>query len=94
MKKILAFVVLFSFLIIPQLSLAKNIIADSDLGAIFAQGSVTIIYDDINITSKTLKTTSTDGLDFWGDDHASFFGPAHPDYERTDSGAYVGYADV
>jgi hypothetical protein len=106
MKKIFTLVVIATFLIIPTVSSAKTAIPDSDLGSIFAQACltgdcVTIVYDDINVKSKTLKTTSTDGLDFWGDDHASVFGPAHPDYENNmplgssfPSKGYIGYADV
>ena len=96
MKKVLSLVVLFAFLMMPPVSLAKSTaISDSDLEGIVAQsGSITITFDNITVKSTDLKTTSTDFADFWGPHHADYFGPAHPDYEVQNSGAYFGYANV
>ena len=97
MKKILSLIVISSFLFIPFQSFARTIIADSDLASFTAQsGSITITFNDIYVASKALKTTSTDGLDFWNPNwdqanmvcdaypcHADYYSQDHPDYENN-----------
>jgi hypothetical protein len=111
MKKILSWIVISSFLLIPFQSFAKTVVSDNDLDSVLAQrGSVTVTFNDIYVNSKALKTTSTDGLDFWNPfydpdngnyGHAAYFGPANPDYENNmplgssfPLKGYIGYADV
>lgn len=66
MKKIFASALIAALFLLPSVSSAKSTINDNDLGAIVAQsGSVTITFDDIYVKSKDLRTTSTDGLDWW-----------------------------
>jgi hypothetical protein len=97
MKKILSLIVISSFLFIPFQSFARSIVADSDLASFTAQsGSITITFNDIYVASKALKTTSTDGLDFWNPRwdqanmvcgtypcHADYYSQDHPDYENN-----------
>ena len=97
MKKILSLIVISSFLLIPFQSFARSIVADSDLASFTAQsGSITITFNDIYVASKALKTTSTDGLDFWNPNwdkvnmvcgtypcHADYYSQDHPDYENN-----------
>jgi hypothetical protein len=97
MKKILALVVIFAFLIMPSVSLAKcTSISDSDLDGIVAQaGSITITFDNITLKNTTLKTSSIDFADFWNPNwidgkcvagkmcHADYFGQDNPDYENN-----------
>ena len=90
-------IVISSFLFIPFQSFARSIVADSDLASFTAQsGSITITFNDIYVASKALKTTSTDGLDFWNPHwdkanmvcgtypcHADYYSQDHPDYENN-----------
>lgn len=70
MKKILASVITAAFFLLPAASSAKSTISDNDLGSIVAQsGSVTITFDDIYVKSKDLKSISTDGWNYWDEDH-------------------------
>jgi len=57
----------FSIFAIPALSIAKTAaITDSELESVYGQwGSVEITFNDISVKDKILRTTSTDGLDFW-----------------------------
>lgn len=111
MKKIFSLIIIYSFLSIPLQTFAKSVVSDNDLDSVLAQrGFIIVTFDDIYVNSAALKTTSTDGLDFWNPNydpangdygHAAYFGPAHPDYENNMSvgptwpqKGYVGYADV
>jgi hypothetical protein len=92
LKKILSIIFISAFLLIPLLSFAKTAVSDNDLSSVTAQrGSIIVTFDDIYVNSAALKTTSTDGLDFWNPfynppdnyGHAAYYGPENPDYENN-----------
>lgn len=83
MKKILSVVVVMMFVLIPVACFAKiSAIADSDLEGIYGQsGPIEITFNDISVKDKTLRTTSTDGLDFWNPEYDPLHGNfGHADY--------------
>jgi len=93
MKKILGLViVLVVFFLVPSFASAKTSIPDNDLGDVVAQyGSITITFDDITIKSRSLVTTSTDGLHFWSYDPNNLNNGYHP---KDTGDAFFGIADV
>ncbi|HON59496.1 MAG TPA: hypothetical protein PLT45_08205 [Smithella sp.] len=82
MKKILSVAVLVLFFMIPATSFAKiSAIADSDLEGIYGQsGPIEITFNDITVKDRILRTTSTDGLDFWNPE----YDPAHGNFGHAD----------
>ncbi len=82
MKKILSVAVLVMFFVIPLTSFAKiSAITDSDLEGIYGQsGPIEITFNDITVKDKILRTTSTDGLDFWNPE----YDPAHGIFGHAD----------
>lgn len=71
MKRILKFISIIAFLIIPIESFAVTTsISDSDLDGIAAQaGSITVRIGQVVIESQALKNISTDGWNYWDSDH-------------------------
>ena len=82
MKKFSALAVIAAFLILPLVCSAKTLVSENDLGEIFAQaGDITITFDDIMLKDRILRTTSTDGLDFWNPHYPPIEGNyGHADY--------------
>jgi hypothetical protein len=71
MKRILKFISIITFLIIPIQSFAVTTsISDSDLDGIAAQaGSITVRIGQVIVESQNLKNISTDGWNYWDPDH-------------------------
>ncbi|PKN52187.1 MAG: hypothetical protein CVU55_07830 [Deltaproteobacteria bacterium HGW-Deltaproteobacteria-13] len=67
MKKIFVLAVFFSFLILPPGCFAQRVVvADNDLGAIYAQtGAIIVTFENITLQSVNLKPLVTNFSDFW-----------------------------